>query len=66
MGDCETLPLVTPKSHPGVREEILGLSDAGSCCFSESTGRVSVLGGAESINTERVGDRGWKTQPKAF
>lgn len=66
MGNCETLPLVTPKSHGEVRKETLGLSDADSCCFSESTGRVSVLGGAESMNTERVGDWGWKTQPKAF
>lgn len=61
VGDYERLPLVTPKSHAGVRRAVLGLSDAGSSCFCESTGRVSMLGGAESMSMERNGDWRWKT-----
>lgn len=55
--------LWSPQNPMQEREGISWGSDAGSCCFS---GRISVLGGAESMNMERDGDRGWKTQPKAF
>lgn len=40
---CESVSLVIPKSHARVRRGILGLSGASGCCFSERTGRVSLL-----------------------